>query len=40
MRGRISLDDPVLDGADALLVRVFENAPAEFDGVEYGDVLS
>ena len=37
MRGRISLDEPVLDGGDALVVRVFENSPSEFDGVQYGD---
>jgi hypothetical protein len=37
LRGRISLEEPVLDGGDALLVRVFENAPSEFDGVRYGD---
>lgn len=38
LRGRISLDEPVLDGGDALLVRVFENSPSEFDGVSYGDL--
>ena len=37
LRGRISLDEPVLDGGDALLVRVFEHSPSEFDGVTYGD---
>ena len=38
MSGRISLDEPVLDSGDALVVRVFENAPSEFDGDRYGDV--
>jgi hypothetical protein len=37
LRGRISLDEPVLDWGGALLVRVFDNAPSEFGGVSYGD---
>jgi len=37
LRGRISLDEPVLDGGGDLLVRVFANSPSEFDGVSYGD---
>jgi hypothetical protein len=37
LRGRISLDEPILDGGDSLLVRVFDNSPSEFDGVSYGD---
>ena len=37
LRGSISLDERVLDGGDALLVRVFESSPSEFDGVSYGD---
>jgi hypothetical protein len=37
LRGRISLDETILDGGGALLVRVFENSPSEFDGVSYGD---
>ena len=37
LRGRISLDDPVLDWGGALLVRVFDNSPSELDGVSYGD---
>ena len=36
LRGRISLDETILDGGGALLVRVFENSPSEFDGVSYG----
>jgi hypothetical protein len=38
LRGRISLDEEVLDGAGALLVRVFDSSPSEFDGVPYGEV--
>jgi hypothetical protein len=34
---RISLDEAMLDDGGALLVRVFENTPSEFDGVSYGD---
>jgi hypothetical protein len=37
LRGRISLDESILDGGGALLVRVFHNSPSEFDGVSYGD---
>ncbi len=37
LRGRISLDEAILDDGGALLVRVFGNAPSEFDGVSYGD---
>jgi hypothetical protein len=37
LHGKIVLEEPVLDGGDALVVRVFENAPSEFDGVRYGD---
>ena len=37
LRGRISLDEAILDDGGALLVRVFENAPSEFDGTSYGD---
>ena len=36
LSGRISLEDPVLDGGDALLVRAFDNSPSEFEGVAYG----
>jgi hypothetical protein len=38
LHGHISLDDAVLDGGDALVVRIFDNAPSEFDGASYGDV--
>jgi hypothetical protein len=38
LHGSISLDEPILDGAGALLVRVFDNSPSEFDGVSYGEV--
>lgn len=37
LRGRIFLDEAVLDDGSALLVRVFDNSPAEFDGASYGD---
>ncbi len=37
LRGRISLDEAILDDGGALLVRVFENAPSEFDGTSYGN---
>ena len=36
LSGKITLDEGVLDGGDALLVRVFDNSPAEFAGVSYG----
>jgi hypothetical protein len=29
--------EAILDGGDALLVRVFHNSPSEFDGISYGD---
>jgi hypothetical protein len=38
LNGHISLDEAILDDEGALLVRVFENSPSEFDGVPYGDV--
>jgi len=37
LRGRISLDEPILDAGGALLVRVFDHSPSEFDGISYGD---
>jgi autotransporter-associated beta strand protein len=37
LSGHIALDEVVLDGGGALLVRVFDNSPAEFAGVSYGD---
>jgi len=37
LRGRISLDEAILDDGGALVVRVFENSPSEFDGISYGD---
>ncbi len=37
LRGRIVLDEAILDDASALLVRVFDNSPSEFDGAAYGD---
>jgi hypothetical protein len=37
LRGRIFLDEAILDGGSALLVRVFDNSPSEFDGAPYGD---
>jgi len=37
LRGRISLDEAILDDGGALVVRVFENSPSEFDGMSYGD---
>ena len=37
LRGRISLDEAILDGGGALLVRVFDGSPSEFDGISYGD---
>ncbi|NNE17769.1 MAG: hypothetical protein HKN10_04740 [Myxococcales bacterium] len=37
LRGRVSLDDMVLDDGGALLVKVFENSPSEFEGLSYGD---
>jgi hypothetical protein len=38
LRGRISLDEAILGWGGTLQVRVFDNAPSEFDGVSYGDV--
>ena len=37
LHGRIALDEVILDGGGALLVRVFDNSPSEFAGVSYGD---
>jgi len=37
LHGRIELDDVILDGSGALLVRVFDNSPSEFAGASYGD---
>ena len=37
LRGRISLDETVLDPGGALVIKIFDNAPSEFDGVSYGD---
>lgn len=37
LRGRIALDEVALDGGGSLLVRVFDNVPAEFAGISYGD---
>lgn len=37
LSGRIALDEVILDGGGALLVRVFGNSPSEFDGASYGD---
>ncbi|MGB3051785.1 MAG: hypothetical protein WBB42_12350 [Polyangiales bacterium] len=37
LRGRIALDEAILDDGSALLVRVFDNSPSEFDGAPYGD---
>jgi hypothetical protein len=36
LSGTIEIDDAVLDGSDALVVRVFDHAPSEFGGVSYG----
>lgn len=36
LSGTIELDEPVLDDTDSLVVRVFDHAPREFDGVSYG----
>lgn len=36
LSGSISLDEPVLDDGGALLVRVFDNAPSELDGISLG----
>ncbi len=38
LRGRISLDKPILDDGGALQVRVFDGSPAEFEGNAYGNV--
>ncbi len=38
LRGHISLDEAILGDEGALLVRVFDNSPSEFDGVSYGEV--
>jgi hypothetical protein len=38
LHGRIFLEEDVLDGGDALVVRVFDNSPSEFDGASYGEV--
>jgi len=37
LRGRIFLDEAILDRGSSLLVRVFDNSPSEFDGAPYGD---
>jgi autotransporter-associated beta strand protein len=37
LRGRVSLDETILDDGGALLVKVFENSPSEFGGLSYGD---
>jgi autotransporter-associated beta strand protein len=37
LSGNIALDEGVLDDGGALLVRVFDNSPAEFAGMSYGD---
>jgi len=37
LRGRVSLDETILDHGGALLVKVFENSPSEFGGLSYGD---
>lgn len=37
LRGRVSLDEAILDAGGALLVKVFENSPSEFGGLSYGD---
>jgi autotransporter-associated beta strand protein len=37
LHGRIVLDEVALDGGGSLLVKVFDNAPAEFAGIAYGD---
>jgi hypothetical protein len=37
LRGRISLDEAILDDGGALLVRVFDHSPSEFNGLSYGD---
>jgi len=37
LRGRVSLDETILDAGGALLVKVFEHSPSEFGGLSYGD---
>ena len=37
LSGNIALDEVILDNGGALLVRVFDNSPAEFAGISYGD---
>ncbi len=37
LSGTIALDEGVLDGGGALPVRVFDNSPAEFGGIAYGN---
>jgi autotransporter-associated beta strand protein len=37
LSGNIALDEVILDRGGALLVHVFDNAPAEFAGISYGD---
>ena len=37
LHGRIVLDEVALDGGGSLLVKVFDNAPAIFAGISYGD---
>ena len=37
LSGNIALDEVILDGGGTLLVRVFDNSPAEFAGISYGD---
>ncbi len=36
LSGTIDLDEAVLDGGDALVVRVFDHSPSEFGGLSYG----
>lgn len=37
LRGKISLDDAILDDGGSLLVRVFDTAPREYGGLALGD---
>lgn len=37
LKGRIALEEAVLDASGALSVRIFDNSPSEFAGVAYGD---
>ena len=37
LSGNIALDEGILDGGGALLVRVFENSPTEFAGISLGE---